>query len=123
MSATLIAKGLAAGHGNHVLFSGLDLVIAPGEVTGLVGVNGAGKSTLLRLLAGLDGSALAQGTVTLNPPTATVSSILSRTGSLVRDHSDTARSKRVRNFSSICRLGTYGRLPIANRSEERRVGK
>ena len=37
MSATLVAKGLAAGHGSHVLFSGLDLVIAPGEVTGVVG--------------------------------------------------------------------------------------
>ena len=54
MSAVLTAKGLGAGHGNHVLFSGLDLTIAPGEVTGLVGVNGAGKSTLLRLLAGLE---------------------------------------------------------------------
>jgi len=72
MSAVLTAKGLTAGHGPHVLFSDLDLTVAPGEVTGLVGVNGAGKSTLLRLLAGLDGSALAQGSVTLNPPTATV---------------------------------------------------
>src|SRR3981189_3461432 len=52
MSATLIAKGLAAGHGDHILFSGLDLVVAPGDVIGLVGANGAGKSTLLRLLAG-----------------------------------------------------------------------
>jgi ATPase subunit of ABC transporter with duplicated ATPase domains len=72
MSATLIAKGLAAGHGNHVLFSGLDLVIAPGEVTGVVGVNGAGKSTLLRLLAGLERGALEQGSIALSPQTATV---------------------------------------------------
>ena len=48
MSATLIAKGLAAAHGDRVLFSGLDLVVAPGDVIGLVGANGAGKSTLLR---------------------------------------------------------------------------
>ena len=54
MSATLKATGLAAGHGARVLFSGLDLVIAPGDVVGLVGANGAGKSTLLRLLAGRD---------------------------------------------------------------------
>jgi ATPase subunit of ABC transporter with duplicated ATPase domains len=72
MSATLIAKGLAAGHGNHVLFSGLDLVIAPGEVTGVVGVNGAGKSTLLRLLAGFERGALEQGSIALSPQTATV---------------------------------------------------
>ena len=52
MSATLVAKGLAAGHGDRVLFSGLDLVVAPGDVIGLVGANGAGKTTLLRTLAG-----------------------------------------------------------------------
>jgi ATPase subunit of ABC transporter with duplicated ATPase domains len=72
MSATLIAKGLAAGHGNHVLFSGLDLVIAPGEVTGVVGANGAGKSTLLRLLAGHEQGAIEQGSIALSPQTATV---------------------------------------------------
>ena len=53
MSATLVARGLAAGHGARVLFSGLDLVIAPGDVVGLVGVNGAGKSTLMRTIAGI----------------------------------------------------------------------
>jgi ATPase subunit of ABC transporter with duplicated ATPase domains len=70
MDATLVAKDLAAGHGDRVLFSGLDLVVAPGDVIGLVGVNGAGKSTLLRMLAGL--SAPDQGGVRLSPPTATV---------------------------------------------------
>lgn len=54
MTATLVAKNLAAGHGDRALFAELDLVVAPGDVIGLVGVNGAGKSTLLRLLAGLD---------------------------------------------------------------------
>ena len=50
--------------------SGLDLVVAPGDVVGLVGVNGAGKSTLLRLLAGLDKAEA--GRVSLSPPDATV---------------------------------------------------
>ena len=31
MSATLVARGLAAGHGARVLFSGLDLVVAAGD--------------------------------------------------------------------------------------------
>jgi ATPase subunit of ABC transporter with duplicated ATPase domains len=53
MSATLVATDLTAGHGARQLFSGLDLVVAPGDVVGLVGANGAGKSTLLQLLAGL----------------------------------------------------------------------
>ena len=43
MSATLVAKGLEAAHGDRLLFSGLDLVVGPGDVVGLVGVNGAGK--------------------------------------------------------------------------------
>jgi ATPase subunit of ABC transporter with duplicated ATPase domains len=72
MSAVLTAKGLSAGHGDRILFSGIDLVVSPGEVTGLVGANGAGKSTLLRMLAGLGAEAAEAGSVSLNPPTATV---------------------------------------------------
>ncbi|MFD5828068.1 ABC-F family ATP-binding cassette domain-containing protein [Lentzea sp. NPDC060358] len=67
---TLVAKDLAAGHGDRVLFSGLDLVVAPGDVIGLVGVNGAGKSTLLKTLAGLIPAE--SGRVTLSPPSANV---------------------------------------------------
>ncbi|MFB9905819.1 ABC-F family ATP-binding cassette domain-containing protein [Allokutzneria oryzae] len=70
MSATLVAKDLSAGHGDRVLFSDLQLVVAPGDVIGLVGVNGAGKSTLLRTLGGV--IAPEQGTIRLSPPTATV---------------------------------------------------
>ncbi|MEU1778598.1 ABC-F family ATP-binding cassette domain-containing protein [Streptomyces abikoensis] len=70
MSATLVVKDLAAGHGDRTLFSGLDLVVAPGDVIGLVGANGAGKSTLLRMLAGL--ATPEHGSLRLSPPTATV---------------------------------------------------
>jgi ATPase subunit of ABC transporter with duplicated ATPase domains len=70
MSGTLVVKGLAAGHGERTLFDGLDLVVAPGDVVGLVGANGAGKSTALRLLAGLERPEA--GTVTLSPPSAVV---------------------------------------------------
>ncbi|MFI6685441.1 ABC-F family ATP-binding cassette domain-containing protein [Streptomyces sp. NPDC050485] len=70
MTATLVAKDLAAGHGDRTLFAGLDLVVAPGDVIGLVGPNGAGKSSLLRLLAGLDTPE--QGELRLSPPGATV---------------------------------------------------
>jgi len=65
-----VARGLGAGHAARTLFSDLDLVVAPGDVVGLVGANGAGKSTLLRLLAGADEPA--SGTVALSPPDATV---------------------------------------------------
>jgi ATPase subunit of ABC transporter with duplicated ATPase domains len=70
VSATLIARSLAAGHGDRALFSGLDLVVAGDDVVGLVGANGAGKSTLLSILAGLQ--APEDGTVELSPRTASV---------------------------------------------------
>jgi ATPase subunit of ABC transporter with duplicated ATPase domains len=70
MTATLIARGLSAAHGDRPLFAGLDLVIGPGDVVGLVGANGAGKSTLLRILAGE--AAAEAGTVTVSPPDATI---------------------------------------------------
>ncbi|MGX1701814.1 ABC-F family ATP-binding cassette domain-containing protein [Microbacterium sp. NPDC055357] len=54
MTATLVARGIAGGHGHRTLFDSLDLTVAPGDVVGVVGANGAGKSTLLRILAGID---------------------------------------------------------------------
>ncbi len=68
VSATIQARAVAAGHGDRELFSGLDLVVAPGDVIGLVGPNGAGKSTLLRILARLRRPDA--GTVTVAPRTA-----------------------------------------------------
>jgi ATPase subunit of ABC transporter with duplicated ATPase domains len=70
VSATLVARGLAAGHGARVLFADLDLVVAPGDVVGLVGVNGAGKSTLLRTLAGE--LSPESGSISVSPPSATL---------------------------------------------------
>ncbi|WP_148614181.1 ABC-F family ATP-binding cassette domain-containing protein [Nocardioides rubriscoriae] len=70
MTATLVAKDLSGGHGHRVLFEGLDLTVAPGDVVGVVGANGAGKSTLLRLLAGQ--ATPLDGTVTTAPSDAFV---------------------------------------------------
>jgi len=70
MSASLVATGLAAAHGDRPLFADLDLVVAGGDVIGLVGDNGAGKSTLLQMLAGL--RLPDAGTVLRNPSDAEV---------------------------------------------------
>ncbi|MEZ0446547.1 ABC-F family ATP-binding cassette domain-containing protein [Cellulomonas sp. ICMP 17802] len=65
MTATVQAKGVGAGFGDRELFSGVDLVVAPGDVIGLVGPNGAGKSTLLRILGG--SRQPDQGSVSVSP--------------------------------------------------------
>lgn len=48
----LAAKNLNKTLAGRVLFSNLDLTIAPGMRLGIVGANGSGKTTLLKLLAG-----------------------------------------------------------------------
>ena len=68
LTAIIQARGVSAGHGDRELFSGLDLVVAPGDVVGLVGPNGAGKTTLLRILAGARPADA--GTLTVSPASA-----------------------------------------------------
>lgn len=82
------AKSVAAGHGDRELFANLDLIIAPGDVIGLVGPNGAGKTTLLRMLAGLH--APDAGLITVSPPSARLGYLTQEPevllGETVREH-------------------------------------
>ncbi len=82
MSASLVASGLAAAHGERSLFAGVDLTVAPGDVIGLVGSNGAGKTTLLRILAGL--RTPDAGTIRLSPPDASVGYLPQERGAAAR---------------------------------------
>ena len=50
---TLAAESVTLGYGDRTVIDGLDLTIAPGRITSIVGANGCGKSTLLRALARL----------------------------------------------------------------------
>ena len=63
MSETLLdVRGLEAGYGAGRVLFGIDLQVAAGSVTALLGANGAGKTTTLRALCGL---IRRQGQVTL----------------------------------------------------------
>ncbi len=52
-SHTLSADGITLAYGDRTVIHDLDLTIAPGKITAIVGANGCGKSTLLRSLARL----------------------------------------------------------------------
>ena len=46
-------SGLRKSFGRTVALDGLDLTVAPGDVSGFLGPNGAGKSTTIRVMLGL----------------------------------------------------------------------
>lgn len=66
------AEGLTRRFGSAVAVDGLDFVVRPGELFGLVGPDGAGKTTTLRMLAGVlrptSGDALVNGVSVARDP-------------------------------------------------------
>ena len=70
MSTTLTLSGLGVAYGARTLVTGLDLVVASGDVTALVGPNGSGKSSLMRTIAGE--MTVVSGTVRWSPADATI---------------------------------------------------
>ncbi len=52
-TAPLAVRGLAHCYEGSSVLAGVDLVLEPGSVLGLIGRNGAGKSTLIRAMLGL----------------------------------------------------------------------
>jgi branched-chain amino acid transport system ATP-binding protein len=51
--ALLDVVGLRAGYGDVPVLRGIDLSIAAGSITALIGANGSGKTTLLRTISGI----------------------------------------------------------------------
>lgn len=77
---TLSAEAVTLGYGDRTVIDGLDLQIAPGRITSIVGANGCGKSTLLRSLARLlspaSGQIVLDGRSVHSRPTKEVARIL-----------------------------------------------
>jgi iron(III) transport system ATP-binding protein len=51
---TLDVSGLVKSFGGHTVLHGIDLGVASGTITAVVGASGCGKTTLLRLVAGFE---------------------------------------------------------------------
>ena len=79
-SHTLAARGVSLAYGDRSVVEGLDLEIAPGRVTSVVGANGCGKSTLLRALARLiaprEGAVLLDGKALSSLPSKEVARVV-----------------------------------------------
>jgi branched-chain amino acid transport system ATP-binding protein len=63
MSALLELKGVDAAYGQSKVVHGLDMAVAEGGITALLGANGAGKTTILRAICNL--RTRASGAITL----------------------------------------------------------
>lgn len=71
----LEVRGITKRYGHVEALRGVDLIVPPGHVVGLIGDNGAGKSTLIKILSGAEqpdtGEVLLRGArTTLHTPTA-----------------------------------------------------
>lgn len=77
---TLAAENVSLAYGDRHVIDDLDLKIAPGRITSIVGANGCGKSTLLRALARLlapsSGQVVLDGESIRSRPTREVARIL-----------------------------------------------
>ena len=74
------ARGLVKRYDDDLAVAGIDLVVMPGEIYGLVGPNGAGKTTTMKILATLLAPTAGEALVTGIPVTADPNAVRRRIG-------------------------------------------
>jgi iron(III) transport system ATP-binding protein len=62
--SSLVVRGLVKGFGTNPVLQGLDLTVASGTITAILGSSGSGKTTLLRVLCGFERAE--QGSIVLD---------------------------------------------------------
>jgi ABC-2 type transport system ATP-binding protein len=70
MTPVIETRGLVKRYDEDLAVAGIDLLVGPGEIYGLVGPNGAGKTTTMRILATLLAPTAGEAYVTGIPVTA-----------------------------------------------------
>ncbi len=105
--AALEVTGLRVTYGGVVAVDGVDLVVNPGEVVGLVGPNGAGKTTLVDAVSGF--VTAARGKITLGGTS------LNRMTATRR-----ARAGMTRSFQSVELFGDLSVLENLQAASDRR---
>jgi ABC-2 type transport system ATP-binding protein len=80
MTPVIETRGLVKRYDDDLAVAGIDLLVGPGEIYGLVGPNGAGKTTTMRILATLLSPTAGEAYVTGIPVTADPNEVRRRIG-------------------------------------------
>ena len=80
MTPVVETRGLVKRYDDELAVAGIDLLVGPGEIYGLVGPNGAGKTTTMKILATLLAPTAGEALVTGIPVTADPNAVRRRIG-------------------------------------------
>jgi branched-chain amino acid transport system ATP-binding protein len=108
MSALLEVRGLTKRFGGVVAIDGLDIIVAPNEILGLIGPNGSGKTTFFNVITGLHAADAGRVTFAGVDITSATARMIYRAG-ISRTFQHSRLSLSLSLFDNIM-IGNYKRL-------------